>query len=95
MAVASIRSSPDRARAFPQSMRGVAAGLRLWSVVDVGVGVGVDVDVDVDVDVKDLSWPRIIVVELKDCETWIFSAAIVKIDINFIMMSASGMQWYV
>ena len=89
MAVASIRSSPDRARAFPQSMRGVAAGLRLWSVVDVGVGVGVDVDV------KDLSWPRIIVVELKDCETWIFSAAIVKIDINFIMMSASGMQWYV
>ena len=89
MAVASIRSSPDRARAFPQSMRGVAAGLRLWSVVDVGV------DVDVDVDVKDLSWPRIIVVELKDCETWIFSAAIVKIDINFIMMSASGMQWYV
>ena len=83
MAVASIRSSPDRARAFPQSMRGVAAGLRLWSVVDV--------DVDVDVDVKDLSWPRIVVVELKDCETWIFSAAIVKIDINFIMMSASGM----
>ena len=81
MAVASIRSSPDRARAFPQSMRGVAAGLRLWSVVDV----------DVDVDVKDLSWPRIVVVELKDCETWIFSAAIVKIDINFIMMSASGM----
>lgn len=79
MAVASIRSSPDRARAFPQSMRGVAAGLRLWSVVDV------------DVDVKDLSWPRIVVVELKDCETWIFSAAIVKIDINFIMMSASGM----
>ena len=83
MAVASIRSSPDRARAFPQSMRGVAAGLRLWSVVDV--------DVDVDVGVKDLSWPRIVVVELKDCETWIFSAAIVKIDINFIMMSASGM----
>ena len=35
--VASISSSPERARALPLSIRGVAAGLRLWSVVDVHV----------------------------------------------------------
>lgn len=33
MEVASIRSSPERARALPESIKGTAAGLRLWSFV--------------------------------------------------------------
>jgi len=45
-----MRSSPDRARALPESRRGIAAGLREWSWVDVDVDNDVD---DVDVEKED------------------------------------------
>ncbi len=45
----SINNSPDLARAFPASKRGMAAGLSEWSLVD-------DVDVDVDVDTCMYVW---------------------------------------
>lgn len=83
--VASMRSSPDRARALPLSISGMAAGLRLRRVVDVDVD---DWHGD-DVDVCELVNCVLLLgaaVRVKDCVSAAWTATVAMNVISFIIV---------